>query len=187
MSMPWYHSAFLGETFDEWYYDPFAGGLAVEDDGPLIAIHSPAEILRVLLIDMDLGFEPDLTNPVDWSVYANAEPSKPENVITVYDTTGVQQARVMQGEFVEDYGIQIRFRGNDQGAIHPQARTVKVHLAEVLQSNRSVTVTTRVGTATYNVHALSKFGSLLNLGKDRSNSNLRLNTLNLMATITRTE
>lgn len=186
MSMPWYFSPFSApESFDEWYWDPFA--VAVEDDGPLIAIHSPAEILRKLLIDMELAVEPDLTDPDDWSVFTNAEPSKPDNVITVYDTTGVQHGRVMQGEFIEDYGIQIRFRGSDQGSIHPKARTVKVHLAEVLQPNTLVTVTTRVGTATYNVHALSKFGSLLNLGKDRTNSNLRLNTLNLMATITRTE
>lgn len=151
-------------------------------DNPFI--HSAAEIVCRLLKDAELVAE--LGSGEDWMGYTTVEPDKPDNVVTLYDTAGTVHGRVSPGgESVEDYGIQVRIRGNSFHAGWTKAKSLRTSMTELIQPNTRVVVTSAAGTATYNVHALCRFGNVLSLGRDRGKNSLHLFTLNLMATITR--
>src|SRR5215831_15796670 len=88
--------------------------------------HSPAEIFRQLLIDLQLGAEPDVSNGKDWPVYTGQEPDAPDECITVYDTTWRVDGRAMHnGETFWHYGVQLRARSRTQYGGWTKTRTIQ--------------------------------------------------------------
>ena len=74
--------------------------------------HSPAEIIRQLIIDLGFGVN---STTEDWSVFSYTEPNTPDNAITVYSTAGRKQGAFMvNGQTQMFSGIQVRIRGNDK-------------------------------------------------------------------------
>jgi len=70
--------------------------------------HSPAEIVRQLLVDLELGVNPPSAG---WQAYSTSEPTSPDNVITVYDTAGRSHGRdSVINDRQEHHGIQVRVR-----------------------------------------------------------------------------
>lgn len=182
MSMPWYYSQFLGpDTVNEWYWDPFSSTLGPK---PTPFYHSPAEVVLQVMIEEGLVTKDSLE--LDWPGFNDVEPNTPDNVVTVYDTTGVIQARTQpDGEFMRNEGVQIRVRGNTKREAYVKIKSIFDHLSQEVSGNRIVTVETTDGTGTYNLHALCRFGPILFLGRWKPNMNLHILTLNIMATITR--
>jgi hypothetical protein len=145
--------------------------------------HSPADVVRALLIDLGLG-----TAPADadaWPIYVGQEPDSPDKVITVYDTSGVLQGRFMiDGEIQENHGFQVRVRASNHYDGYEKARAIAVALDESV-SLETVSVGDDVGTGdeTYTVYAISRKGGVISLGKDTPRTKLNLFTINAVASL----
>ena len=145
-----------------------------------LLIHSPANVLSQLLMDKGAG-----TDPIDedaWPIYSNGEPSSPDNVITITDTSGEIQGRVMfTGQELEQYGVQIRIRCND-----PEDGFAKANALTVTMDQEIYRDTVTLDSDTYLVHAVNRKGGVIVLGKDANKTDLNLYTINVTVTLTRT-
>lgn len=143
-------------------------------------LHSPADIVRWLLVGIGVGTDPTLSVLQPWPVYAADEPDEPDNCLTVYDTTPQDDGRVhTDGEVLRMHGFQLRIRAVD----HPTG-AAKLYAAQVTMTEANVGRTVSIGTARYTVFALSK-PSVGMLGKDMPNTARKLFTINALASIRR--
>lgn len=119
--------------------------------------HSPADIVRYLLIALGHGTLPPAT---DWPIYEGAEPTAPDALVTTYNVTGVDQGRSqIDGQRYTREGVQIRIRGADHPSAFAKSREIAVAIDEdVLQE------TVVIGASTYFVHAISRTSGPLALG-----------------------
>jgi hypothetical protein len=121
--------------------------------------HSPADIVRYLLVDLGFGSSPSGT--ADWPIYCSSEPDSPDNLITTIDMTGVHQGRLMvDGEVQERHGVQILIRNARFVAGWLKSRQIAVALDAVYQS------TVVVGAKSYLVHAITRSSGPLSLGME---------------------
>jgi len=138
--------------------------------------HSPADVVRWLLIALSQGTDPEAVG--SWPIHASSEPDSPDDLITVYDTSGVQQGRVQRtGETVEHRGIMVQVRGTDHATAWAKMDAVKVALDE---SVRNTLVT--VDDNQYIVYAITKQSGPLSLGTE-PNTNRFLFTLNAVVAL----
>lgn len=143
-------------------------------------LHSAADLLQALLIDGTVGSDPALwlagTEGTAWPVFVNGEPDRPDNCITVYDTSDQFDGRSMlDGESWWHRGVQVRIRGATEPVGKAKALTVQ-HFLEGLYSNQ-LTVSTSAGTATYAVACVAG-NQLLKLGTEAGKSKRWLWTIN---------
>lgn len=139
--------------------------------------HSPADVVRQLLVDLGLGTEPSAAGA--WPVYATGEPASPDAVITVYDTAGTNDGRSMvSGELFGHAGVQVRVRAATHAAGWTKADTVQEALAEDVYQR-----TVHVGAATYLVHSLNRIGDVLAIGKESPTSKRSVFTLNMVVSV----
>jgi len=144
-------------------------------------VHSPADVVRYLLIAMNLGSDP-ATSTVSWPVYATSEPSAPDDVITVYDTQGMVFGRnMLDGESVEHFGIQIRLRSQDHATGWKKMKGIARQLEEEIYQE-SITIQGSV----YCVRSIKRTSSVLVLGKDTPGSKRSIFTLNALCSIRQT-
>jgi hypothetical protein len=138
--------------------------------------HSPADVLRWLLIHLGVGTDP--TTGGSWPIHASSEPDLPDNLITVYDTAGTTDGRIHRtGETAEHRGVMVQVRGTSQPTAWAKADSVKVALDESL-SNELVTV----DDAEYIVHAATRHSGPLSLGREPS-TNRFLFTINAVVSL----
>jgi hypothetical protein len=139
--------------------------------------HSPAQVIQQLIADLSLGTDP-LANTA-WPVFASGEPSKPDNVLTITDTTGLDDGRVMQsGELLTHYGFQVRIRAVDHATGWAKADAIRTAFAESVYQNRVTLDATH-----YLIWAVTHIGQVLALGKDTPSTKRSLFTLNATVTI----
>ena len=140
---------------------------------------SPADISRWALIALGLGSDPD--EVAAWPIFATGEPTSPDDCITVYDTAGNDDGRAMtSGELFSHYGIQIRVR-----AVDHETGWVKADSLRTVMSQQVNALLLAVGSSNYLVHAFTKIGVVLPIGKDAPKSKRSLFTINLTAAIRR--
>lgn len=138
--------------------------------------HSPADILRNLLVNLGLGTTP--SDSGSWPVYASLMPDTPDNVITLIDTAGVKQGRIQtSGEIQEHYGVQLLIRSTTHPVGYTKAQALAVALDENIQNN-----TVTISGTTYDVDAVSRRGNVLSLGEEEE-SNRRLFSINAIVSI----
>lgn len=141
--------------------------------------HSPADIVRRVLIARGLGADPnpDPTVTVSWPIYVANEPSVPDNCITIYTTAGTNSGRTNpDGERQGHHGIQVRVRAkNDRVGIN-KANEIAIGMDAVDQ--HFITL----DTTNYVVHSLNRSSDVLPIGKD-PNSNRPLYTINALTVI----
>ena len=142
--------------------------------------HSPADIIRDLLIDLSLGTLP--TNNTAWPVFRSNQPDSPDNSICVFDTENeLQGRRQTDGVTIEFYGILIRVRGVDYSTGFNKAKDIAHQLdTEVLRDDVTI------GSDTYRVQAVTRRGGVLSLGSELGVSRRRLFTINAVASIYQT-
>lgn len=122
--------------------------------------NTPAEIVRQLLIDLGKALPPE--NEAEWSAYCAAEPGKPDNCVTIYDTGGTGHGRMQStGEIPTHFGVQVRVRSETIAVGQSKVREIAAALATV--KNRPVTI----GENHYVAAVVNQRGSVLALGKDR--------------------
>jgi hypothetical protein len=139
--------------------------------------HSPADIIRWLLVSLGLGSDPDEGAP--WPVYAAGEPNAPDNVITVYDTAGTDDGRSMiDGEVMGHNGVQIRVRSTTHPVGYAKADAVWTALCEEVYDN-----TVTIDGVSYLVHSVNKIGDVLALGKEVPASKRSLFTINAVVSV----
>lgn len=148
--------------------------------------HSPADVLRRVLIALGLGTDPDAEPLGLWPIYAAAQPDTPDNVITLYDTVSVLQGRAMvTGEVMEQHGVQVRVRAATHDLGYQKARAVVVAMDESVYQESVTLDDPGVGTAasSYLVHAVSRRGGILALGKELPASKRSLFTVNALVSV----
>ncbi|KKN23035.1 hypothetical protein LCGC14_0909060 [marine sediment metagenome] len=147
--------------------------------------HSPADILRNLIIDLGDGSTP--SDDSAWPVYVGQEPNSPDSLITCYDTAGEIQGKThIDGEVQERYGVQIRVRDASFPNGQKKAREIAVAL-DVVALN-AVVVSDVVGTGddTYLVYAVTRRSGPLSLGKATPTSKMNLFTINVVVALRQT-
>jgi hypothetical protein len=144
--------------------------------------NSPAEVVRALLIALNLGTDPTpwasgSGNP--WPVVATNEPATPDEVITVYDTVGTDDGRTMtDGESLHHYGIQIRIRSSNHINGWLKSKSILKTISEIFNQH-SVTI----NGITYVVYNFARIGQVIPLGKQTPQSLRSLFTLNCTVVI----
>jgi hypothetical protein len=143
--------------------------------------HSPADILRRVLIALGQGTAPT-DNALDlsaWPIYAGGEPGSPDNVITLYDTPARQDGRSMiDGERQEHHGVQVRVRGATFPVGYAKARAIATAMDTAIY-DLSVTL----DSSTYRVHSVSRQGDVISLGKESPQSKRSVFTVNAIFTV----
>ncbi len=138
--------------------------------------HSPAEIVRQLLIDEGVG-----SDGGTWPVYSTNEPATPDNCITVYDTAGTSSGRAMiDGELLGYFGFQVRIRAKTHTIGWLKAYAVQFALVGVYQK------TVHIGSDTYFVHCIARIKDIMVLGKEPTGKR-SLFTVNALVPINQTQ
>ena len=147
--------------------------------------NSPADVVHYLLIALGLGMLPVpgfAYTATSWPVNAGQEPDSPDNTITLYNTTGNKHARIMiDGETVEDPGIQIRIRGTDDPTASIQAELIKVAIDE-----KAIGYNVQIGGHNFTVYAINRVGNPIQLGNESPTSRRRIYTINATVTLRQT-
>lgn len=122
--------------------------------------HSPADIIRELLIDLSMGTDPVPINT--WPVYEGTLPDTPDNAICVYNTEGRQFGKSqIDGEVFEHYGIQVLVRSMVETTGFVKAQAVKDAF------NKSVKRTSvTIGSSIYLVHGVHTQGNVRRAGRE---------------------
>lgn len=145
---------------------------------PTALDHSPADIMRYLLVALGQGTLP--TARESWPIYAYVEPANPDNVITLFDTeAGAQDDRVMSGEMSGRYAYQVRVRGTDDRVAWLKINAIREVLASFYEKNVTI------GSEVYEVQCAVKIHNPIPLGKETPTSMRSICTLNAMAVIRR--
>lgn len=114
--------------------------------------HSPADVLRRLLIAIGQGVTPASGTNSNWPIFESQEPSSPDNVVTTYDVDGRDFGRTgLTGERFEHHGVQVRVRAATKPVCWRKMREICVALDEDVYQE-SVTID---GT-NYFVHAVHR-------------------------------
>jgi hypothetical protein len=111
-----------------------------------------------------------------WPVYEGSEPSEPDDVITVYETTPVIDARVqVTGEEVGRLGFTVRVRGISKAAARQKAEDIRWDFQR-LCNDQQVTLTNP--TQQYLIPCISQ-ATVVPFGKMQSPSGLALWLVNV--------
>lgn len=140
---------------------------------PGLLLHSPAEVIAQLLVDLGLGVAVDNTTTTQWQVFSLHEPDRPDYSITVYEVTGIVDVRTMPDrERAEWDGIQIKLRCPSEAVGSVKARAIAVALDSVAQQ-----VVVVGGGTSYNIWCFNRSSGPIPLGKE-PNSDRRSITIN---------
>lgn len=94
--------------------------------------HSPAKVLSKWLIDTGFAIAYN-SNLSGWKVFLNSKPSEPAQLITIYNTAGYLDGRVMPtGEKLVHEGVQIVTRATDPEVASKKLRDIRIALDEDL-------------------------------------------------------
>jgi hypothetical protein len=145
---------------------------------PGLLLHSPADIVRNLLVSLGLGTYPT-DPPGTWPIYATVEPSLPDNCITVFDTGSTSSGRIhTSGEQQEHHGIQIRIRSTTHIVGYPRARALAIAIDENIYQE-----VVAIENTTYLVHCINRVGDVISLGKEVPTTKRNLYTINAMVSV----
>jgi len=142
--------------------------------------HSPADIVRNLLINLGLGTTP--SDSGSWPIYSDLEPGSPDSVITVYNSAAILHGRRMpDGETDEHHGVQIRVRDANPKSGYTKSRAI-VRSLDVDVSLNTVTF----DSSTYTIQSISRVSDVLSIGKESPTSRRNLFTINAMCSLRET-
>lgn len=141
--------------------------------------HSPAEVVRKLLVDLGLATAPT-TPPGGWPAYVDHCPDVPARSLCVYNTESrLQGRRMVDGVVCEHYGLQVRVQSEPLAPEYAmnRARSIATVFAEqVLRNNVAI------GSSTYLVQSIARTSGVLSLGMDTANRH-RLFTINFLVSL----
>lgn len=147
--------------------------------------HSPARIVKQLLLDLTLGTE--VTADDEWPVFLEMMPDAedtdtvPANVITVYTTAATMLDRHMvDGEYAEYHGIQFIIRSTNRSVGYAKAKAILESMDKsILRTNATI------GASTYKVWCMNRSSDVIHLGAE-SETRRRRFSLNYTMTVEQT-
>lgn len=143
--------------------------------------HGQHDITRKILSLLGLGTHPDTGQP--WPIYVDQEPDFPDNCITIYETSGINEGKLMPtGEDVEHPGLQIQVRceASQPPVGRKKTREIKSSLDQ-LTSPYSLSFEG----ISYTIYSFNPQGSIIPLGRDMTNKNRFLWTINYTVSLIR--
>lgn len=136
--------------------------------------HAPANIVAALMIQLGVVDEPDPDN--DWPAFFNGEPDAPDDVVTFYDTVGVDQGRdQIAGVLYALRGGQARVRAKVQQDAWTKIDAIRKEMAVMGVRQRVV-----IDGTPYTVKAFSRIGQPLFIGKEKTVSKRTIYTVNYL-------
>jgi len=147
---------------------------------PNTLAHPPSEIAQWCLVQLGLGTNPE--NGGSWPIFSDNEPDRPDNCITVFDTTGIDDGRVMHGEIQEHFGLQVRVRSATKTVGWTKADAIRKIMAETALLEE---VAVPDESARYVVHAFYRVAPLIRL-PNRPTERRHVHVFNLLTTIRQT-
>lgn len=149
----------------------------------LALLHSPGNIIRWLIINLGQGTDPQQNG--NWPVYWNSEPDTPDNVITVYDTTGILDGRSqIDGEVYKHSGFQVRVRAPKARQVYNQISTLVQQLNENVKM-ATVGINDDQGQAEYIVCACNQKSDIIDMKKESPTSERSVFVVNYTAAVYR--
>lgn len=145
---------------------------------------SPAFVLASYIIAQAIGnmTDPDDSALPDWPLFVSFMPDT-SNVKTecgaLYDTSPIKDGRLMAGQVISHFGIQLKIRSRTQVDGYAKAEAIAVAL-DTVQNETQV-----VGSYTYQLYNISRQGSPVSLGMEEGNKGRYLFTVNLVLTMKR--
>ena len=131
-----------------------------------ILTHSPAQVLRELIIALNQGTDPDAS--LSWPVYADKKPDDPDNLIVVFNSTGRNEGRTMKdGEFQEKHGCRVVVRHT-----HPETGYTKARAIQQLFDQEVYQEVVTHNSVDYSIHSISRSEDIVNLGHEPGNRRL---------------
>ena len=144
-----------------------------------LVTHSPNDILRRLLINAGQGTLPSVGG--SWPIGVE-RPNSPDSCITLTETTGKRDGRVMtSGEVIEHPGIQIEVRSATFSVGFLKAKQLATYCDESIY-NSGVTFEGK----SYNIVNVSRVGVVMAIGRETPESKRELFTFNATVTIIQT-
>jgi len=139
-------------------------------------MNSPADVIRQLLIELDLGTEQAGT----WPVFVSFLPGTPDNALGIYDTAGKMNGRIMRtGEKIVHPGVQVVVRGSSY--IDVIKKVTDIALALDAQCR---TIVVMDSANSYILHNVSRSGDVIPLGVEQEGDRRRhLFTINAVVTM----
>lgn len=138
--------------------------------------HTPAEIIRRLLLTLGHGTDPD-TGSGEWLLFHNQMPEAQDKEICVYNTQPIDQGKTMQGDKHLRRGISISVRARGSNESITKAELIAVSLDTISRSYVTI------GATTYLVHAIQHNG-VISAGRGQQDTRY-LSTINCTAPITK--
>jgi len=140
---------------------------------PGILYHSAARIVQQLLIDLGLATDYDGADSA-WPSFLGVEPPTPNNVLTLFDTEGRIQGRLMNdGEVQDKPGVQIRIRNESVVDGYVKGRAILNGLDTGVERTSVI-----VDEDQYTVQSLTRTTDVLSLGLERGTGRRWLHTIN---------
>lgn len=143
-------------------------------------LHSPADIIRYLMVAQGYGSLPSLSST--WPISVGRENKEAESTITVYDDEGRDRGRIMNdGSRPVLEGYQIRFRSTDPKAAFLKARATMVAMDALYLV--TVPIADSAGVRRYyTVHSINR-GLLINLSENLPTSSHGIYVCNCLSSI----
>ncbi len=148
--------------------------------GPLLT--TPAHILAEYIIEQAIGSMTDPDDGLTWPLYI----SRMSDGITVktevgalYDTSGLKDGRLMEGQVIQHYGLQLKIRSSSHSTGWNKADVIANALDEVL--NAVITVSGE----DYIIQQVSRTGPVISLGAEPGTKERRLFVVNFLVTLKR--
>lgn len=141
---------------------------------------SPALIIEQLLLDNSLGVA-TTEKDTPWQIYIGQMPDgkeTPNDIIALYDESGVKDGRLMSGPLVQHPGVQVILRTTDYKTGWAQMKLIFELFESVLRTQ------VVIDTITYNIQNISITSPILPLGVPDDDTKRRdLFSLNVLLTI----
>jgi hypothetical protein len=139
-------------------------------------LHSAADVICQALIDLGICADAGVQPYGDWPAFVDNEPDGddiPDNVVTVYNTSGQAFPRTMVDlERIEYSGIQVRVRSENEVLGYRKAKQIAKALDKILDALVSIEGTD------YHLHTIIRDSTILPLGKESETSSRNLHTVN---------
>jgi len=134
-------------------------------------LHSTAEVVRQLLVDLGYAAAPAVPQVNAWPIYVGSEPDGagvPDNVLSVYDTQGGPAPRFAQtGELGGNDGFLVRIRASDYQTGWRKGDELQTALAEHPDLVRTEGRGVVIASSSYAVYGIVNIGAILRLGLER--------------------
>jgi len=142
-------------------------------------LHNPSRMLVQLLLDAALVAAFDATS--GWPAFWEGMADSPDDAISITDTLGIAEGVTMpDGAIQEHQGFQLRVRSSRPHDGYTKIAQLRQYLSESV-ANQLVNVD---GTQ-YTVHAVTKLGPILPLGREVPGSRRSAHTVNGLVSVTR--